>query len=623
MTLQPHRPLRVILALAFVIATLSASAVSPPVHLSTTASRGYLVQAKSTEVAVAAVGTVGGTITRHLSIINGVATQLTPRMYAQLVRDPRLTLHADGAVQATGGGETDTAGQLLYPGVATGAYLVHQTKIKGAKTECKDQRVVVEQDQKDYALQGWGVTVAVIDSGFMRMKDQGEWKKRDDAANTLYAEHGGRCVLYRDFLARSATNENAGDDARNSTDQHGHGTHVVSTIVDNRKKKPHPHGHDTPVGVAPKVNLLVARALDKDGAGSYTDVIAAIEWIVANKTTYNVKVLNLSIHAPVTGPYWADPMNQAVMKAWQAGITVVVAAGNAGPQAGTITAPGNIPYVITVGAIKSGRYTANGDDELAKYSSRGPTESAFVKPDLLVPASRTIAPLPDGSTLAQQMPEARVESKDQLDFELGSPAKQHTYYRLSGTSMASAEVSGIAALIHQANPRLSNDQVKYRLMATARPALDQATGLTAYTPWEQGAGLVDTQAAVFSTDTTAANTGMDIALDLNTDTHYWGHTVWESTTGNFLLQTKEGEPLAVWDGSTRSWAGGTRSWAGGTRSWAGGTRSWAGGTRSWAGGTRSWAGTDSLWAGGTRSWAGTTPETSLSTASHAELLVND
>ena len=86
-------------------------------------------------------------------------------------------------------------------------------------------------------------------------------------------------------------------------------------------------------------------------------------------------------------------------------------------------------------------------DELAGYSSRGPTESAFVKPDVVVPASRTIAPMPDGSLLAGQVSAGRIQEKFQVDYKIGTPLKQHPYYQLSGTSMAAAEVSGIVALM--------------------------------------------------------------------------------------------------------------------------------------------------------------------------------
>jgi serine protease AprX len=480
------------------------------------------------------------------------------------------------------------------------------------------------------------VTVAVLDSGFMRMRSPADWTYRDSATGTLIAENGGRCIVYRDFLPQTIVNDNSSANALNSSDQNGHGTHVISTIADGRATPLAAGQSATPVGVAPQVNLLVGRVLDKDGAGSYGDVIAAIEWVVNNRAAYNVQVLNLSLYAPVSGPYWADPLGQAVMRAWQAGITVVAAAGNAGSEAATITVPGNVPYVITVGALKSGRYTQSGNDELAYYSSRGPTESAFIKPDVLVPASRTIAPMPDDSTLAVELSEecARratagssqpcIETKADVDYGIGHPAKQHTYFYLSGTSMAAAEVSGIVALILQANPGLTNNQVKQRLLSTARAAIDLTSNQPVYSPWEQGAGLIHTQQAVFTTTVGLANVGMDINLDLTTDTHYWGYTTWNDPPGEFrLIDPTTGQPLAVWDGASRAWAGGSRTWAGASRTWAGASRAWAGGSRAWAGGTTSWTGSSSFWAGGSRAWAGSIPQTSLSTASQSEVLVRE
>src|SRR4029079_10909946 len=104
----------------------------------------------------------------------------------------------------------------------------------------------------------------------------------------------------------------------------------------------------------------------------------------------------------------------------------------------------------------------------------------------LVPASRTIAPMPDASFLAREIPEARIHDRADVDYGIGAPSLAHTYYQLSGTSMAAAEVSGLAALILQANPALTNDQVKYRLLATARPALDTNTRQPTYTLLAQG-----------------------------------------------------------------------------------------------------------------------------------------
>jgi serine protease AprX len=595
--------------------TVSARAIATP-----QTSHRYIVQAASASVAERAVRSAGGSVTQQFWVINGVAAILSDAAATRLTNEGGVRLHRDGLVQAAaptpppgapGPKETQTGGYTLYPAAATGVHTLHERKVRGPKTECKPQKdkawgVMVGRDTEERELQGWGVTVAVIDSGFMQMASPSDWTHKS-SDGTLTAANSGRCIVYRDFLPRARSNDNLVRSlkAANSTDQHGHGTHVVSTIADNREVPLASNMNATPIGVAPQVNLLIARALDKDGMGTYGDVISAIQWVIDNKARYNVKVLNLSLYAPVTGPYWADPLGQAAMRAWEAGITVVVAAGNDGPEAGTITVPGNVPYVITVGAVKSGRYTESGFDELANYSARGPTESAFVKPDVLVPATRTIAPMPITSTLQVLVEEGRLHEKAKVDYKVGAAAKQHAYYQLSGTSMAAAQISGLAALMHQADARLTNNQLKARLMSTARPAWDETTNQPVYTVWEQGAGLVDAAAAVAATSLDEANWGMDIRTDLdpNSTTHYWGYTVWDEATGQFLLiDPSTGQPIAIWDG---------------------GSRSWSGGSRSWSGGSRSWAGSDSLWAGADRVWAGKEPATSLNTASFSEALVRE
>lgn len=641
------------LLIATVLLVLAAAGI-PPTFEQAQPRFSYIVQAASSEAAAAAVSSVGGTVTQTLGIIDGVTAALDQAAVARLRGNPQLALHFDGPVRASGvesslkqlaprrgtvntseqanetatetvGIEGYTRDYLLYPSAATGANTLHDQMVPTRQTECKNQQVTTVNNRSDRPLRGWGVTVAVVDSGLMEMKKASDWQYKDQATGTLVAEQAGRCIVYRDFLDRSAANGNlfANLNAYNSTDQHGHGTHVISTIADNRQTQLSSSTPATPVGVAPQVNLLVARALDKDGAGTYSSVISAIEWVVANKQTYNVRVLNLSLYAPVQGPYWADPMNQAVMRAWQAGIVVVVAAGNQGPDAGTITAPGNVPYVITTGAIKSGRYTESGYDELATYSSRGPTESAFVKPDLVVPASRTIAPIPNDSTLALLIPEASMQEKAPVNYGIGTPAKEHTYFRLSGTSMAAPQISGIVALMLQVNPDLTNNQVKHRIMDTARAAIDATTGEPIYSIWEQGAGLVNTNDAVFATSTESANAGMDVSLDLSSTTHYWGNTTWDEASGDFLLVDPITGQTHVWDGGLRTWAGGLRTWAGGLRTWAGGLRTWAGGLRTWAGSTGTWTASDSMWAGGLRTWAGSTIVPSTSGASHGELLITE
>jgi subtilisin family serine protease len=586
----------------------------------TRSSGGYIVQSSSAATAAELVRQAGGAVTQPLALIDGVAAQLSPDALARLQADRRVVLHQDPGVQASAKpgpsapNNTDTATQpLLYPAAASGVLQLRASQSGQVQTpnlRCQNQRVSDAGGTTLRNLEGWGVTVAVIDSGFGPLDKPTSWKKHDGATHTFYAENAeGRCLIFRDFLPVSKENLNDPANANNSVDQYGHGTHVVGTIADGREDEAFPGAGVSPVGIAPKVNLMIARALDKNGAGTYADVIAAIEWVIQNKSTYNVRVLNLSLYSPVGGPYWADPLNQAVMKAWQAGIVVVAAAGNAGPEAATITAPGNVPYVITVGAAKSSYYTASGQTEVATYSSRGPTESAFVKPDLTVWGSRTLAPMPTSATLPLSLlplctggpsdPKPCAQLAAFPSYGFGASPRNQQYYYLSGTSMAAAEISGVAALLLQANPQLTNNQVKARLLGTARPLTDGA-GQIAYTPWEQGAGVVDPLAAAQSTDAAAANQGMDIALDLitNTDpqTHYWGATVWDAQAQEFrLIDPDTGLPIATWAGSTRTWAGGTRIWSGSTRTWAGSTRTWAGSTRTWAGSVELWAGSDRSW----------------------------
>ena len=152
-------------------------------------------------------------------------------------------------------------------------------------------------------------------------------------------------------------------------DKSGHGTpHRLAS----RSTATGPVTEST-TGIAPNARSGGGRAFDSNGKGTYANVIRGIDWIVANKATHNIRVLNCSFSAPVRSWYWQDPLNQAIMKAWKAGIVVVASAGNGGPKPMTIGVPGNVPYVITVGAMTD-RYTpANGiDDKLASFSAAGP-----------------------------------------------------------------------------------------------------------------------------------------------------------------------------------------------------------------------------------------------------------
>ena len=324
--------------------------------------------------------------------------------------------------------------------------------------------------------------------------------------------------------SRTLAHYDAIADEELSTEEHsdwnGHSSHVAGVVINSDSSDPAGKYRS----MAPDVDLVVVRAFDREGRGSYADVIRGIDWLVVNKDYYGIRVLNLSFSAEPRSRYWDDPLNQAVMAAWQAGIVVVVSAGNTGPEAMSIGAPGNVPYVITVGAMTD-NYTPEdlSDDRLASFSSAGPTKEAFVKPDLVAPGGHLTSILPLVSTLAIAHPE----------FHDGD-----RYFTMSGTSQAAGVVTGIAALILQQSPWLTPDDVKCRLMSTSHLAID-GEGNLAYSLFQQGAGLADAYAAVHSESTGCANQGLDVSKDLAGIEHYSGRAR-QDENGNYTIEGLDG-----------------------------------------------------------------------------------
>src|SRR5678815_2500025 len=202
----------------------------------------------------------------------------------------------------------------------------------------------------------------------------------DTTHNLIKASSGRPGVVY----SKTYTSVAAG------LDYYGHGTHVASLLAGSPAFKSDYYG-----GIAYESKIISLGVLDSQGVGLSSNVIAALDWCITNKATYNIRVINMSLGAPAKDSYNTDPLCLAARRAYNAGIVVVVAAGNRGKNLlgqeiyGGIDSPGIEPSVITVGATNSFGTDNRGDDTIATYSSRGPTrgyskDSSGIKPVSLI-----------------------------------------------------------------------------------------------------------------------------------------------------------------------------------------------------------------------------------------------
>ena len=251
-------------------------------------------------------------------------------------------------------------------------------------------------------------------------------------------------------------------EAASTGDPYGHGTHVAGAIAGNTSAAKYITTAFAG-GSAPGARLVDVRVLGANGVGYTSDVIAGIDWAVANRGKYGIRILNLSLGHPVFEPSATDPLCRAVARAYAAGLVVVASAGNYGltskgePVLGGISSPGNSPFAITVGALDTAGTADRSDDRVAAYSSRGPTRyDLAVKPDIVAPGTRLVSLEAQNSYLATTY----------RSWHIAGSGK-NAYFRLTGTSMATAVVSGGAALLLDGNPSLSPAQVKIALQMGA------------------------------------------------------------------------------------------------------------------------------------------------------------
>jgi len=321
---------------------------------------------------------------------------------------------------------------------------------------------------QEFGVTGSGIGVAVIDTGVAAHPD-------------LMKGPGNRQVVEVEIVGKEP----------GLADYYGHGTHVAGIIAGSGASSTGRPFYRTFKGIAPGVQLLSVRALAPDGSGYTSDILAGLDWVIRNKSVYNIRVVNMSLGHPVFESYTTDPLCRAVRAANDAGLVVVAAAGNGGRLGtgfGTIDTPGNEPSVITVGALDNMHTVTTSDDTLAPYSSKGPSLVDFVvKPDLVAPGSSIVSLRDPGSYLDVNYHYLTLKVGD-YKYDTLNALNDGAYYTLSGTSMAAPMVSAAAALMLQNEPGLNPATVKARLMASAVP--------DSRTIFETGAGYLDVEAAL-------------------------------------------------------------------------------------------------------------------------------
>ena len=291
---------------------------------------------------------------------------------------------------------------------------------------------------------GDGVGVAVLDSGVSPMNDL-----------------NGRIVYGPDLSGEGTT-----------IDSYGHGTVMAGAIAGSGADSAGQAG-GAYTGVAPHATIVAVKVAGRNGVTDVTTMLEAMHWVAAYQSQFNIRVVNLSWGVASTQDPSVDPVNYAVERLWRQGMVVAVAAGNNGPQPG-ILKPGDDPVALTVGAVDDKQNTNPADDSVPSWSSRGPTAAGLQKPDIVAPGRYITATRSFGSYIEQTYPKA---------------LNGLSYIRGSGTSEATAVAAGNIALLLQARPDLTPDQVKGLLMSTAAP-------IPTFTAPSMGAGRIQLNAAL-------------------------------------------------------------------------------------------------------------------------------
>ena len=490
--------------------------------------------------ATAALQRGGGHVLRPLRIVNGFSALVPKRSLRAFAYAPAVqAVTPDIKLQATGA-TYDPVGDVGSP--------YNTTLATGA------------QAYWTAGYTGKGVDVALIDSGVVPV----------DGLTVP-----GKVVNGPDLSEESQT-------PAQYMDTYGHGTFMAGLIAGHANAAAAPYTGDTTdyLGMAPDARIVSIKVADAGGSTDVSQVIAAIDWVVQHRTDngLNIRVLNLSWGTNSSQSYAVDPLAFAAEQAWKAGIVVVTAAGNAGfTPGGSLNDPAYDPALLAVGAADTNGTTSTADDFPASFSNNGTTRF----PDLLAPGTHIVGLRDPGSYV------------DQTYGNTG--AVTGNLFRGSGSSEATAIVSGAAALLLQEYPTATPDQIKKLLMQSAtflagpkaqgRSELNLAAALTMKLPKDNTARLVGTGTGTLESSRGSLHVSQN-GVALTGEYDIFGMP-WDSAA------------MARLEAAGSSWSGGNwngSSWSG--SSWSG--SSWSG--SSWSG--SSWSTTDfagSSWSGS--SWS--------------------
>lgn len=324
---------------------------------------------------------------------------------------------------------------LAEPGVSVNTPATEASSIGEGGKQTNVMLGVRELHEQGFT--GKGTCVCVLDSGI-----------------APHPDFGNRIIAFKDCV-------NGRDDV--PYDDCGHGTHCAGIVAGDGT-----NSGGKNVGVAPEANIVGVKVLDACGQGSTSQIIHGIQWAITHKGKYGIDVLSISLGRPIERTRFLDPMTMACQVAEKFGLTVVISAGNEGPDPGTVASPGNAPDAITVGALDDGGTETTDDDWPAYFSSCGPTKFDHLeKPDIMAPGVDIISCSNDAEG----------------------------YVKMSGTSMAAPFAAGVAALMKGANDHIKNDQIKSIIMDTATP-IKYVDGEPVTDRNKFGAGIVDPRQAV-------------------------------------------------------------------------------------------------------------------------------